>query len=171
MSQRLWNTIRLVMIRNPKKRADFIREKKLFGKMGNEVVFQGLKLPLHSKLIKIHDNVTIAANVTFITHDVIHRSLNAIESNYQFYEKLLPIEIEENTFVGANSIICGNVHIGKNSIIAAGSVVVKDVPAGTIVGGNPAKIIGKTNDIVKKRKCIGKMSIEKTWELFYLDRE
>ncbi len=49
--------------------------------------------------------------------------------------------IRDNVDVGANVVIIGNISIGENSIIGAGSVVVKDVPANCIVAGNPAKII------------------------------
>lgn len=52
----------------------------------------------------------------------------------------IPI-IGNNVNVGAHSIIIGNISIGDNVIIAAGSVVVKDVPDNVIVGGNPAQII------------------------------
>lgn len=49
--------------------------------------------------------------------------------------------IGNNVDFGANATVIGNVYIGDNAIIAAGSVVVKDVPANAIVAGNPAKII------------------------------
>lgn len=45
-----------------------------------------------------------------------------------------------------------NVKIGPNAIVAAGSVVVKNVEPGTIVGGNPAKVIGQFDNLVNKRK-------------------
>lgn len=61
------------------------------------------------------------------------------------------MEIFDNCFIGANSNILYNVKIGPNSIVAAGSVVTKDVPPGIIVGGNPAKQIGLFEDLQKKR--------------------
>lgn len=61
------------------------------------------------------------------------------------------IKIGNNVVIGAQSIILYDVNIGNNSLIAAGSVVTKDVPEYAIVGGNPAKIIGDTRDLLKKR--------------------
>ena len=51
--------------------------------------------------------------------------------------------IGDNVEVGANAIILGGIKIGNNASIGAGSVVTKDVPPGTIVVGNPARIIGR----------------------------
>lgn len=56
-----------------------------------------------------------------------------------------PIHIGEDVFIGTNCIICKGVTIGDRSVIAAGSVVVKDIPADCIAGGNPAKIIKHIN--------------------------
>lgn len=56
-----------------------------------------------------------------------------------------PIKIGDVVFIGARSIICKGVTIGDHAMIAAGSVVVKDVPANEVWGGNPAKFI-KKND-------------------------
>ena len=52
-----------------------------------------------------------------------------------------PVYIGANAFVGARTIICKGVKIGENSIVAAGSVVVKDIPSNCIAGGNPCAII------------------------------
>lgn len=106
-------------------------------------------------LIEIGDNCTITSGVRFLTHDGsidVYFNLSERErwKEERKYEKLGEIKIENNCFIGVNSIILPKVTIGKNSIVAAGSVVVKNVPAGSIVGGNPAKVIGSIDDYCKK---------------------
>ena len=59
--------------------------------------------------------------------------------------KTSPIILEENVWIGDRAVVGKGVKIGKNSIVAAGSVVVKDVPENVIVGGNPSKIIKELN--------------------------
>ncbi|CCB80659.1 acetyltransferase (isoleucine patch superfamily) [Helicobacter bizzozeronii CIII-1] len=49
--------------------------------------------------------------------------------------------LKDRAWIGINATICPGVTIGENSIVAAGAVVTKDVPANVIVGGSPAKII------------------------------
>lgn len=55
--------------------------------------------------------------------------------------KMAPIRIGKNVFIGARSIILKGVNIGDGAVVAAGSVVVSDVAAGTLVAGNPAKLV------------------------------
>ena len=54
---------------------------------------------------------------------------------------LSPVVIRKNAWIGANATILPGVTVGENAIVAAGAVVSKDMPANTIVGGVPAKII------------------------------
>ena len=52
------------------------------------------------------------------------------------------VVIEDDVWIGSNAIILKGVHVGFGSIIGAGAIVTKDVPEGSIVAGNPAKVIG-----------------------------
>jgi acetyltransferase-like isoleucine patch superfamily enzyme len=100
-------------------------------------------------LVKIGNHCAIAAGVEFITH----------ESGCLIFRDEIPelhvfgkIEIKDNCFIGINSIILPNVTIGPNSVVGAGSVVIKDVPPNTVVAGVPAKIICPTSEY--KEKCV-----------------
>ena len=55
--------------------------------------------------------------------------------------KAKPIIIEDNVWITMNAIILPGVTIGKNSVIAAGSIVTKSMPSNSLIGGNPAKVI------------------------------
>lgn len=87
--------------------------------------------------MSIEDNVFIGANVTF-TNDKYPRSKQAFE--------LLPITIEKGASIGAGSSIIGGITIGAGAMIGTGSVVTKDVPAGELWFGNPAKFIRKIDN-------------------------
>lgn len=86
--------------------------------------------------ITIGDNVQIAPKVNLVT---LNHDLSAGGNRKATYCK--PIVIEDNVWIGINSTILPGVTLGKNCVVAAGSVVTKDVPADTIVAGNPAKIV------------------------------
>lgn len=90
--------------------------------------------PSHCFLITIGDNVTMSINVTVLAHDASTEKLIG-------YTKIGQVNIGNNVFIGAGSIILPGVCIGDDSIIAAGSVVTKNVEKGSVVGGNPAKKI------------------------------
>lgn len=51
------------------------------------------------------------------------------------------IQIEDDVWIGANSVITEGVHIGAGTVIGAGSIVTKDIPAGVVVSGNPCRVI------------------------------
>ena len=52
-----------------------------------------------------------------------------------------PVIVEDNVMIGANAVILEGVRIGEGAVVAAGSVVTKDVPAGAVVAGSPAKVV------------------------------
>lgn len=62
------------------------------------------------------------------------------------YEYGIGVTIGYNVWIGGNSVILPGVHIGDNSVIVAGSVVTKDIPAWCIAAGNPCKVIRKISE-------------------------
>lgn len=92
-------------------------------------------------LLTIGDRVTVSSEVLFITHD--GTGWLARDERGRRY-KLAPIVVGDDSFIGARSTILPGVRIGSDCIVAAGAVVTKSVPSGSIVGGNPARIIGDT---------------------------
>lgn len=96
--------------------------------------------------VNIEDNVFVGHGVTFI-NDKYPRATNA-EGMLQTEKdwKVEPILVKKGASIGSGATILGNVTIGENAIVGAGSVVIKDVPANTIVAGNPARFIRHINN-------------------------
>lgn len=115
-------------------------------------MFMPRKVPLYPKLIKFGNNVRVASNVSFVTHDDIHNMLNKKYNTSEFKEKLGCIQVKNNVFIGSNSIILFDTQIGENTIIASGSIVTKDVPDNSIVAGTPARVVGTFDEYVQKRR-------------------
>ena len=126
--------------------------------IGNHTYIGGGTYISHSR-IDIGDNVTIAWGGTFYDHDShsldymkrrkdIDDELNDIRFGRNFIANKdwscvnsQPIKICNDVWIGMNVIILKGVTVGEGAIVGAGSVVTKDVPAWTVVAGNPAKVI------------------------------
>ncbi len=166
------------LIPTAQKRVEWLRKKEKFALLGEHIHWQPRKYPTDGIRLKIHDNVAICADVEFTMHDIIHWVFDGMAGKREFVEYRGCIEIHENVFIGAGSRILPDVSIGPNAIIAAGSIVNKDVPEGVVVGGCPAKIIGSFDDIHRRREEYSRkysgLSIEeqtkKVWEEFDLKR-
>lgn len=90
--------------------------------------------------ISIGDNCMFAADC-YIADSDWHGLYNRLRP----FRCSKPIVLEDNVWIGHSAKVGKGVTIGENSVVAAGSVVVKDVPANVVVGGNPAKIIKELN--------------------------
>ncbi len=93
--------------------------------------------------VHIGDGVFVGHNVTFI-NDKYPRSVNAdgsmqTEADWKMEETF----VKNGVSIGSSSTIMCGITIGENSIVGAGAVVTKDVPANTVVAGVPAKVIKK----------------------------
>jgi acetyltransferase-like isoleucine patch superfamily enzyme len=91
--------------------------------------------------IDIGDDVMIGPNVSIITSG--HPLEPALR---RAFVTAKPIVIERNVWIAAGVTIIGGVTIGENAVVAAGSVVTRDVPPNTLVGGNPARVIRSIGD-------------------------
>jgi len=123
-----------------------------------KLIDQGLKLgknvsimdnfffdPSHCFLITIGDDCIFAPGVRLIAHDastVLHLG----------YTKIGKITIGKRCFLGDGVAVLPGVTIGDGSIIGTGSIVIKDIPAGMVAAGNPAKVICSVEEYVSKVK-------------------
>jgi acetyltransferase-like isoleucine patch superfamily enzyme len=102
--------------------------------------------------IDVEDDVFIGPNATF-TNDAFPRSK-------RLQEKLPRTRVRKGASIGANATILPGLTIGERSMIGAGSVVTRDVPADTIVAGNPARICGYAGVSEERRPTIGTPPLE-----------
>ncbi len=113
--------------------------------------------------IMIGKNVLFGPNVTIAT---VGHPINPNMRDYMYTD---PVVIEDNCWIGANVTICPGVHIGKNSVIGAGSVVIHDIKENTVAVGNPCKVIreiGEQDNIYYyKDKIIDKLDLEEERKL------
>jgi acetyltransferase-like isoleucine patch superfamily enzyme len=112
--------------------------------IGNNVGISGTAIVCH-KNIEIGHNTRIGGNcVIYDTdfHDLDFKRRTMKPEDFSGVKRK-PVVIKNNVFIGAHTTILKGVTIGESSIIGAGSVVTKDVPAGEIWAGHPAKFISK----------------------------
>jgi len=114
------------------------------------------KISSHSFIcegVALEDDVFVGHNVTFI-NDLYPRATNEggqLQTEADW--KCIPTRVGRGASIGSSATILCGVTVGPRAIIGAGSVVTRDVPADTIVAGNPARVIRKVNQ-EKKPKSI-----------------
>lgn len=110
----------------------------------NASVGRNCKISSHSFVcegVTIEDNVFIGHGVTFI-NDTFPRATTADgELQTEKDWKVEPTRVKKGASIGSGATILSNVTIGENALVGAGSVVTHDVPANTVVAGNPARVL------------------------------
>lgn len=104
--------------------------------------------------------ISIADGVIFGPRVTIHSSNHNYESEqcvpYDGGVCVRPVVIEEGVWIGDSAMICPGVRIGRGAVIAMGSVVTRDVPRHSVVGGNPAKVIKRRTNPERVEELISK---------------
>lgn len=101
--------------------------------------------PSHCWLIEIGDDVTLAPHVALVAHDA--STWTALG-----YTKLTRIRIGDRVFIGEGSVVLPGVTIGNDVIVGANSTVTRDIPDGCVYAGNPAREIGKTEELLRRNR-------------------
>lgn len=91
------------------------------------------------ELVVIEDDVTISFRVTVIVHDDAKR-MDRTQAGAGD-GTVAPVVLKRGCYLGAGSLLLPGVTVGEGAVVAAGAVVTRDVPAGTVVGGVPARVI------------------------------
>lgn len=108
-----------------------------FGMTGGSVVCE--------ERITIGDNVWVGANSTILDTD-FHPLVPAERLARPLDGATAPVVIEDNVFIGMNALVLKGVTLGAGCVVGAGSVVTRDVPAGAVVVGNPARVVRVLDD-------------------------
>ena len=115
-------------------------------------VMKGVDFGSEPYLITLKKRCRITQDVVFITHDGGTWAFRHHFPEYSSVIKYGRIEVGEETFIGARSIIMPGITIGRNCVIAAGSIVTKDIPDFSVAVGVPAKVICTTQEYAERCK-------------------
>lgn len=142
------------------KRKTMITE--IFGSVGKDVWIEPPLTLAFGKTVTIGDGTYINSNLTLVddykitigrgvlfapnvtisaTGHPVHYKLRPHGEMYSF-----EVVIKDNVWIGSNVVICPGVTIGKNSVIGAGSIVLKDIPQNCVAAGNPCRVLREITD-------------------------
>lgn len=102
--------------------------------------------------VEIRDNVFIGHGVMFINDSYPRATTETGELKTEADWKVQKTVVKDGASIGSGATILGSLTIGENSIVGAGSVVTKDVPANVIVAGNPARVFRSIRDAKRVRE-------------------
>lgn len=161
-ADRLYHSIRLLLLRKAKKKAEYLKKHDLLGGIGENCMWGPWLLPLYPKLIILHDNVHVHKSARLVPHDLLNRFLAKCAPGVDLganEEKIGCIELMDNVYIAMNVTVMPNVRINKNCIVTAGSVVSSDIPENSVASGIPAKPVGRFDMLLALRKMGAKQSV------------
>ena len=184
-AERMYHSLRLLLIRGGAKRARYLKKHNILGAIGDNCKWGPWLVPLYPKLIRLGNNVHVHKTAKIVTHDMLNRYLKTREPNADFGqgEKLGCVELMDNVYIAMNVTVMPDVRINKDCIISAGSVVTSDIPENSVASGIPAKPTGRFDMFVALRKMSKKQCLpvknqtledsvaEEAWERFTKRRE
>lgn len=110
------------------------------------ILFQGSTFTMEDSAININCKIRCAESISIGNGCAISHDFTVMDSDYHSIDglkKSSPVIIKDNVWIGTRVTILKGVTVGEGAVIAAGSVVTKDVPPHTVVAGVPAKVIKK----------------------------
>ena len=128
----------------------FIRDKVSIGK--NAVIMMGAVINIGADIgegTMVDMNAVVGARGKLGKR--VHLGAGAVVAGVLEPPSKQPCEIGDDVLIGANAVILEGIKIGSNSVVAAGSIVVEDVPSGVVVAGAPAKVIKYVDDKTKDK--------------------
>ena len=126
----------------------------IYLKMTGVSIGKGCMISLRAKIdtrrgeIIIGNNCIITYGCIILSHDASARRINPSDNGSG------KVIIEDNVFIGVNSVVLRNVTIGKNSVVGAGSVVSCDIPPNVVATGNPARV---TKELIPPKQKFNKL--------------
>jgi acetyltransferase-like isoleucine patch superfamily enzyme len=108
--------------------------------IGHATNVNGLTKILVAESVRIGRDCTVSWDVQILDND-----FHAITVDGEARPAVAPVRIGDRVWIGTSALVLKGVTIGDGAVVAAGAVVTRDVPAGAIVAGTPAKVVGRVD--------------------------
>jgi len=152
MFKRKLQILRMMLCRGGYRRADYLKKIGMFRKQGERCFFVPCNYGTEPYLLSFGDNVYVASGVRFVNHDIMARMFTYLEPDRHHTSRVGPVEVGSHVFIGAGATILYDVKIGDRVIIAAGTLVNRDLEGGGVYAGVPARRIGAYEEVLLRSR-------------------